>query len=106
MKLVNKVAAIGAVFALSSAVSADVFKAYDGSWAAKYAIKNYRQPYAAGTTTGNPFRNFSILEGGNCTNFVSQALIAGFIKSDVMRTVFDNRYEFDTDFGCANCSLA
>lgn len=99
------------VFFFMNEVNADVYKTYDGAWAAKYALKNYNQPYSS---KGNPFQNFEkrdtagnlIQDGGNCTNFVSQALIAGFIQSDSMKTVFDNRYEFDTDYSNANYSLA
>ena len=91
--------------------NADVYKTYDGTWAAKYAAKNYLQSYSS---KGNPFQNFEkrdsagklIPDGGNCTNFVSQALIAGFIQSDSMKTAFDNRYEFDTDYSSANYSMA
>ena len=107
---VLKIAMPLALFFANSA-NADVYKTYDGTWAAKYATKNYLQSYSP---KGNPFQNFEkrdsagklIPDGGNCTNFVSQALIAGFIQSDSMKTAFDNRYEFDTDYSSANYTKA
>ncbi|MCX7112753.1 MAG: amidase domain-containing protein [Proteobacteria bacterium] len=104
--------AISLAFVFINVANADTYKTYDGAWAAKYALKNYDQPYPP--SKGNPFQNFEkrdsagnlIPDGGNCTNFVSQALIAGFIQNDSMKKVFENRYEFDTDYSTANYTKA
>lgn len=75
---------------------ADEYKTYDGSWAAKYAIANYNQSYNT-----NPFDDYENVEvGGNCTNFVSQSIIAGLIKSSSMQNVYNNRKNFDIDHTC------
>ena len=85
---------------------ADEHVQYDPYWAARYAEENYDKPYGS----QNPFPDFdNVVEGGNCTNFVSQALIAGFLGTDSPQEVYDDRDQFDIDKDCylnGQCTLA
>jgi len=79
-------------------------RTYDKEWAKKYALNTVYKRYG----TDNPFRDYPPewkevspgkwgYVGGNCTNFVSQALVGGFINSDNPSTVFSNRTDFAAD---------
>lgn len=82
---------------ICSVAFADEFTSYSGSYAASYAQRNYNKSYGSGTYQ-NPFGDFDgEVIGGNCTNFVSQCLIAGFIRSLDPRVVYSRRYDFDID---------
>ncbi len=80
-----------------SAAFGDDFRSYSGSYAAAYAQRNYDTNYGS-RPHQNPFGDFDgEVIGGNCTNFVSQCLIAGFIRSVDPHTVYARRYDFDID---------
>lgn len=85
---------------LGEAASAvDAYQSYSGAWAAQYAVNNYSRAY--GSSSGqNPFTNYNwVPNGGNCTNFVSQAILGGLAKSSSASVVFSKRYDFDSDAG-------
>lgn len=71
-------------------------KNYNANSAANYAKSFYNTPYNS-TNGGNPFTNFVNLNGGNCTNFVSQALIAGLTGKNNPKDVFAERVNFTAD---------
>ncbi|CAM2008804.1 amidase domain-containing protein [Acanthopleuribacter pedis] len=76
---------------------ADDYEEYNAAYAAAYAIKNYNLAYGNGSSQ-NPFTDYDgETEGGNCTNFVSQCLVAGFIQTTSPKKVFQERFDFDTD---------
>ena len=97
MKLADySIATIAAQFLMAAGVChADEYKEYNGEWAAKFAQQHFDTSYSQ-----NPFHDFSSQTGGNCTNFVSQSIIAGLIKSDSLNEVYNARYDFDVDSGC------
>src|SRR5690349_2363211 len=67
---------------------------YDPYSARNYALSNVYTPY--GSRLGqNPFSNF----GDNCTNFVSQAIMAGMIMRTSPADVYARRYDFMADLG-------
>lgn len=74
-------------------------RTYDKNWAKKYALNSVDKVYGR----DNPFKDYPATPsgygyiGGNCTNFVSQALIGGFIGSDDPTTVYANRTDFAAD---------
>ena len=81
---------------LISVAHADSYTSYSSSYAVNYATNNYDRPY--GSSSGqNPFGDYSNLYGGNCTNFVSQAIIGGMINSNSAITVYGRRGDFDID---------
>ncbi len=82
---------------LVGATFADVYKEYNPTYAVAYANNNYRRTYNYTYTGGgsNPFFNWATY--GNCTNFVSQCLIGGFIHSNSAVSVWNARYDFDCD---------
>lgn len=85
---------------LGEAASAvDAYQSYSGTWAAQYATNNYSRAY--GSSAGqNPFTDYNwVPNGGNCTNFVSQAIIGGLAKKSSASEVFARRYDFDSDAG-------
>ncbi|MEK7183152.1 MAG: amidase domain-containing protein [Patescibacteria group bacterium] len=75
---------------------ADTYKVYDPADAIDYALTNYSAVYGSGGGQ-NPFYNYAGLLGGNCTNFVSQAIMAGLVQSDSMSTVYGQRTNYDID---------
>lgn len=76
---------------------ADSYAEYDPAWAVAYARANYSRPYGDGADE-IPFTDYGNVElGGNCTVFVSQAIIAGFVHSDDPSVIYDARHEFDVD---------
>jgi len=63
---------------------------YNAYIASTYAVNEYNTTY--GGVNGNKFSNFShFVPGGNCTNFVSQCLLAGIIGKYKNKDVFDAR---------------
>ncbi|MDI1445774.1 amidase domain-containing protein [Polyangium sp. 6x1] len=77
----------------------DSYRTYSGSWAASYATNNYSRGYGTGTTQ-NPWTDYNwVPNGGNCTNFVSQAIIGGLLNNSSATTAFQSRYDFDSDAG-------
>lgn len=89
---------LGVCLFMESAASADSHTYYDASWAVSYATTNYNTSYGSGGGQ-NPFGDYSGDYGGNCTNFVSQAIMAGMVDSNSLSTVFGSRYDFDIDAG-------
>lgn len=80
----------------SGSTFADTYKVYDANDAAAYATHNYNRTYGS-SSSHNPFHNYDHIAGGNCTNFVSQALIAGFVGSRDTSAVFPQRFNYDID---------
>jgi hypothetical protein len=62
---------------------------YNPNYAAAYAYKNYDQKKQV------KFAKYP----NNCTNFVSQAILAGFVKTTSMLTLYDKRMQFLADMG-------
>jgi Putative amidase domain len=88
---------LGVGFLTGGPSSADSYRAYDAASAASYALANYNKAYGIGGLQ-NPFKNYGSLEsGGNCTNFVSQALLGGFLNTSSPKTAYDSRFDFDID---------
>lgn len=77
---------------------ADSYRTYDPAWAVDYASTNYNTSYGSGSSQ-NPFSDYSGASGGNCTNFVSQAIMAGFVDTDSMSTTYAQRSNYDIDKG-------
>lgn len=72
------------------------YKKYNSGVAVAYAKAHFNTPY--NTNKGNLFPNFDgVLSGGNCTNFISQAILAGLVGSTTIKTIYDQRKEFDAD---------
>jgi hypothetical protein len=65
---------------------------YDGGSAAAYARNNAWMPYGS-RYDQNPFTSFQ----NNCTNFVSQAIMAGMLRQTNPWAVFSGRYDFVAD---------
>jgi hypothetical protein len=64
---------------------------------ARYARENWNRTYGTGSTQ-NPFCNYgSQTSGGNCTNFASQAIMAGLVGSSNPQTVYSRRRDFQVD---------
>jgi len=93
---------LGIVFVVCSVLSvndarADSHTYYNPNWASGYATAHYNTPYGSGNGQ-NPFHDYSSLsDGGNCTNFVSQAIIAGMDNTQTMSTIYTDRVNFDID---------
>lgn len=82
---------------ISASASADEYRTYSGSSAASYALGNYNRAYGI-SSWENPFTDYSsLLVGGNCTNFVSQAILGGLLRTSSAKTAFDKRQDFDID---------
>lgn len=82
----------------SFVAQADSYTTYDPDCAVDYALNNYNRDYGSGSSD-NPWTDYSSSEGGgNCTNFASQAIIAGMICSDDADDTYDARYDFDIDY--------
>jgi len=82
---------LGAVLltmALTSNASAENIT-YNGFFAGNYAYKNYNQDNQV------KFANYP----NNCTNFVSQSIMAGFVKTKFMKTLYKKRRDFMADYG-------
>jgi len=67
-------------------------KYYNSNYAKTYAVNNYNVPYGTGWGQ-NPFGGFT----NNCTNFVSQCLVAGFTGKTTPSDVYAQRYNFLAD---------
>ena len=85
----------------------DTPQTYNPDWAVKYALENYNRVYGAGPND-TPFPSYPPREitlpdgskvwvGGNCTNFVSRAIIAGLVKDSNAGKVFGRIGDFDID---------
>ncbi len=86
-----------ALVGCGTAAFADSYKTYDPSMAAEYATNNYDRPYGT-LDTENPFTDYSYIPtGGNCTNFVSQAIMAGMVPSSSASTTYSHRFNYDID---------
>ena len=62
---------------------------YNASTASKYALKYYNNKKKS------PFSYY----GNNCTHFVSQSILAGFVGKDNVYSVFNERAEYDVEKG-------
>jgi len=82
----------------ASQASADTYRVYSGSSAAAFAAANYDRVYGSGSGQ-NPFGNYSGNSGGNCTNFVSQAILGGLLGTTSVSNAYSHRYGFDIDAG-------
>jgi len=94
-KLIVFVVMVG-LLAFAGAASADTYKTYDPDDSVDYALENYDRTYGSSGSQNN-FYDYSGLSGGNCTNFVSQCIMAGFVGSDYSPTVYGQRYNYDVD---------
>lgn len=72
---------------------------YNPGAAATYAATNWNSQVVR-YGVENPFPNYGALDpGGNCTNFVSQSIMAGLVGTFRPRVVFQNRALFVADKG-------
>jgi hypothetical protein len=79
-----------------AASSTDAKKTYNATNAVTYALNNYSVPY--GSSGGqNPFHNYGTLTAGNCTNFVSQAIMAGLSGQTTLTGAYNERFRYDVD---------
>jgi hypothetical protein len=62
---------------------------YSPSRAVSYAVKNYKQRSQDDNT-------FDIYDN-NCTNFVSQSILAGFVETNNRRTLYNSREQYLAD---------
>lgn len=84
------------------------YSTYDPASAANYATNNYNRAYGAAAGQ-NPYPSFPVVyirvagkqvaTQGNCTNFVSQALVGGMIRSNDAASVWARRGDFAVDKG-------
>lgn len=75
----------------------DVRRTYRASDAVSYADRNWNRTYGTGASQ-NPWGNYGGASGGgNCTNFVSQAIIGGLIRDRDAWDTFNARTDFDID---------
>lgn len=74
---------------------------YNANIAIDYALKNINKSYKSGNKE-NPFSDYGYLkDGGNCTNFASQVIMAGLSKTSDINTIFNSRYEYKADMGAS-----
>jgi hypothetical protein len=74
-------------------------KSYNAEWAVKYAIENWNRRYGS-KASQNPFYDFSdVASGGNCANFASQVVMAGFERTRSARDLFNARSKYLADQG-------
>lgn len=69
------------------------YRSYDPNPAVSYAKNNYDLPYGS----QNPFHDYPYSVGGNCTNFASQAIIAGLTGETSPNGVYNRRKDFIAD---------
>jgi hypothetical protein len=62
---------------------------------AQYARENWNRVYGSGSGQ-NPFCSYA-REGGDCTNFGSQSILAGLVKSTNPATLYSKRREYHAD---------
>lgn len=75
----------------------DAYKTYSTSYADSYATGNYSRNYGT-SSSANPWTDYgSLTSGGNCTNFASQAIMAGMVRSSSASTVYSKRTDYDID---------
>jgi hypothetical protein len=104
--IVNNVP-FGSLLATSSATPQSVYT-YNSGAAATYAITNWdtgKVPYGS----ANPFHDYYNFvdakgNGGNCTNFASQCIMAGLVGSYKPSVVFESRGKFIADKGSLSIS--
>lgn len=98
MKLPVRILALFVMFAIAPGMLlADSYRQYYVSYAVDYAERYYDEPYGS-SGSNNRFHDYGYLaNGGNCTNFVSQAIMAGLVRSTSSSTVFSSRYDYDID---------
>jgi hypothetical protein len=86
--LKNILGAVLLTMVLASSSFADKIK-YERFSAGNYAYKNYNQNNQV------KFAKYP----NNCTNFVSQSIMAGFVKTTSMKTLYKKRRDFMADYG-------
>lgn len=73
---------------------------YDAGFAAEYAHTNHELLYGPG---GNQFLDFdpngTATDGGNCTNFASQSLLGGLLRSASATYVYDHKDMYKDESG-------
>jgi len=92
-----------AMLMFGASTLADEPRRYNPRFAVWYAVTHHQTSYGSAPDQ-NPFRDYdnldsngNLIDCGNCTNFVSQVIIAGLSKKLRMDRVFDERWNFDID---------
>jgi hypothetical protein len=73
-------------------------KSYNAEWAVRYALENWNRRYGS-KASYNPFYDFGDILGGNCANFASQVVMAGFERTRSARDLFNARSNYLADKG-------